>query len=201
MALQKIEIEQTTSGFRVRPVGNPQWQEYDGKDVKSIIPTEVIGIGVGIDNSNYRYDDMLTFAITFNEEDRNSLRYDVQDVENQAGWTANSAGLTQAIADIESWLASSGISVIASVISGNVQTPLTIAAVIDGSTPAGASSFSILFEGSGGSLNGVPVVSGYTNSKSATLGNTLASESYVVPTVADLGTFPNSPRVVISYTS
>lgn len=88
--------------------------------------------------------------------------------------------------------------------SGNVETPMTIEDVYvvttneTGSTPAGVKSFSILFEGTGGALNGVPVVSGYENSKPASLGNALGSESYTIPTTADAA-FPFSPRVVISY--
>lgn len=88
------------------------------------------------------------------------------------------------------------------VTSGNIETPMTIVDSVGptGTTPARVKSFSILFEGTGGALNGVPVVSGYENSKSASLGNTISSEAYTAPTVADPA-FPNSPRVVISYVS
>lgn len=66
-------------------------------------------------------------------------------------------------------------------------------------TPVGVKSFSILFEGSGGEIDGVAdIISGYSEVNSATLGNTLAAKAYRVPTVADPN-FSASPRVVISY--
>lgn len=88
---------------------------------------------------------------------------------------------------------------------GNTETPLTVEDVYvavsneTGATTEGVKSFSIMFEGTGGKLNGVPVVSGYVNSKTASLGNTLGSENYTIPTAGDTN-FP-TPRVVISYTS
>lgn len=91
------------------------------------------------------------------------------------------------------------------VVTGNSEVPSTVEEVYSlgvnetGSTISGIRSFSILFEGTGGKLNGVPVVSGYVNSKSASLGNTLDSESYTIPTAGDVD-FPVA-RVIISYTS
>lgn len=86
-------------------------------------------------------------------------------------------------------------------VTGVVETPLTIedtASGGTGTTPSGAKSFSILFEGSGGELNGVAVISGYISSSSASLGNTLSTQDYTVPTTTDTF-FPDSPRVVITY--
>ena len=58
--------------------------------------------------------------------------------------------------------------------------------------------FSILFEGTGGTWETIPVDSGYKTSKAASLSNTLSSQNYVVPNVADVN-FPFSPRVLIEY--
>ncbi len=112
--------------------------------------------------------------------------------------------LNSFVCAIKSWGTSSN-PLFVSGVTGTVETPTTIENVyvpvtnLSGTTPTGVKSFSIMFEGTGGELNGVPVVSGYINEKSASLGNTLASEMYTIPTTDDPQFAPNTARVVISY--
>jgi len=215
-----VQIEQTTNGFRVRVSGNPNnsgWEYYPASAVKSVVPVKVIGMGDRQPDNNrlnpIQYDDMLMFVISFHDENNTSpLRYDIQSVTNQVGWTPNANGLAQAVADINSWLGTtaaslsaiaSDIAAIEAAMIGNTETPSTVQNATSGgagTTTAGVKGFSILFEGSGGTLNGVPVQSGYIKSVTPSLGNELGSEAYVVPNVADPD-FPLSPRVVISYVS
>lgn len=203
------EIEQVTGGFRIRVLATgtaeqQPWTFVDCTAVKQIHGVIKTGFGTrdatNLRKNPVREDDTISLIISFHDENNTSpIDYDIQYVNNQPGWTPDLAGLNQAISDVTSWCG--GVANLISVITGNVETPSTVqdtTPAAAGTTNAGVKGFSILFEGTGGTLNGVPVVSGYVSSKDASLGNTLSSESYVVPNVADPN-FANSPRVVITY--
>lgn len=82
--------------------------------IKSVIPTYNLLIGrSGIDlPTPYPFTDQLMVTVNFDNEHANPpIRFDIQTVTNQAGWTLDFAGLTQAVSDICGWitLASAGI--------------------------------------------------------------------------------------------
>ena len=83
-----------------------------------------------------------------------------------------------------------------SVFSGNSETTSLVEHVLNGSTDI-CISFSIKFYGTGGSLDGVTVESGFTASYSASSRNELSAIAFVRPTAPD---FLGFQRVVISYT-
>lgn len=71
----------------------------------------------------------------------------------------------------------------------------TVESLVAGSTPAGVQSVSIYFDGSGGTLDGVAVGSGYITSYAPNKGDdTVGSIPYTPPTGGAL-------RVIISYVS
>lgn len=205
--MKPFEIESVDGGFRVRNVATPAnpWEYHKCAGIKSITGVEVPGMGTrdatNLRKNPIRYDDKRQIVISFHDENNTSpLRYNIEDVSNQAGWTNNAAGLLQALADINSWCAGAGAT-IATILEGNSEIPTTVEDIVPanaGSTTNGVKAFSILFEGTGGTFGGVAVDSGYSSGKAASLSNGLASENYVVPNVADAA-FPNSPRVLIEY--
>lgn len=207
--MRKWEIEQADGGFRVRNINttDPQpWQYIKCSAIKSITGTDIADFGLRDGTTNQRknpvrHDDKRSIIVSFHDENNSSpLRYNIEDVNNQPGWTNDTAGLLQALSDINSWCASAG-AVISAILTGNVETPTTVQDIVPanpGTTTAGVKAFSIMFEGTGGSFGGVPVNSGYTTGKAASLSNTLDAEAYVVPNVADPA-FPLSPRVIIEY--
>lgn len=206
--MRKYEIEQTTGGFRIRIVNaanQEPWTYIQASAVKSVVGVEDPGFGTRdastLQRKNpVRHTDKREFIVNFHDENESApLRYNIEDVDNQPTWTNDAAGLEQAIADISSWCAgSAGVS---GALSGNVESPRTdqnTTAGATSTTPGGAKAFSILFEGTGGTLATIPVDSGYSIAKAASLGNTLDTQTYTVPTAADPN-FPNSPRVLIEY--
>lgn len=52
----------------------------------------------------YPYPSMLKVDIYFHDVNMQRLSFDIQSIANQAGWTANLAGLNQAIDDINGWI-------------------------------------------------------------------------------------------------
>lgn len=52
----------------------------------------------------YPYPSMLKVDIYFHDVNMQRLSFDIQSIANQAGWTADLAGLTQAIDDINGWI-------------------------------------------------------------------------------------------------
>lgn len=216
------EIEQQTGGFRVRKLALPGEQQQPWGFIPCHAVKEVRGLyqpGFGtrqpdnIRKNPIRQDDLATLKISFHDQNETSpFEEDLLYVNNQPTWTPDLAGLNQAVSDITSWCGGgvqalinieAAVQNIDATLSGNTETPSTVENTTSGgagSTTAGVKGFSILFEGSGGTLGGVAVDSGYSTSKSATLGNELGSQAYVVPNVADVA-FPNSPRVLIEYVS
>jgi hypothetical protein len=52
----------------------------------------------------YPYPSMLMVDIYFFDPNMQRLSFDIQSIANQAGWTANLAGLNQAMVDINGWI-------------------------------------------------------------------------------------------------
>lgn len=86
-------------------------QYYPVCSIKGIIATYQPGWGTR-DAQNqrknpYDFTDMLKVTI-YLEGHAKEVSFDIQQVTNQAGWTANLAGLKQAISDIKDWAAECG---------------------------------------------------------------------------------------------
>ena len=200
--MRQYEISPVLGAIAVRNVNTTTpnaYEYYQFAGIKSVVPASNLGFGTREpDNQRknpVRYTDKLEFIINFHNEDNPPIKYNIADVANQAGWTYDFAGLVQAVADINSWINSAAGTTAA--LSGNAETPLTIESAIDGSTPTPCKGYSIMFEGSGGALNGVTVPNGYISNKGASSSNYLLAESYTVPTVVD--PVSGLARVVISY--
>lgn len=56
----------------------------------------------------HKYPSRLAVIIETHGDDQPNIEFDIQDVTNQAGWTANQAGLLQAVTDISTWLQTGG---------------------------------------------------------------------------------------------
>ena len=215
MALKQWEIEQTTSGFRVRVLvdvgaGEIQqpWEYYKCSQIHSVSGMDIAGFGARQADNNRRMpvreDDQREILIYFNKAESTPTRYNIKYVDNQPTWTDDTAGLLIALADISSWCNGMASSLV-SIVDGLEDTPVAGTTVQNnvpaaaGTTTAGVKGYSIQFEGTGGTLNTVPMDSGYSSGKAAPLGNVFTSgQAYVVPNVADPN-FAFSPRVLIEY--
>ena len=213
MARNQWEIEQTTSGFRVRvlvPAGAIQqpWENYSCDQIHSVSGMDIAGFGARQADNNRRMptreDDNRKLLIYFNKAESTPVSYNIKYVDNQPTWTDDTAGILQAISDVSSWCGGAGTTLVAidDVLGG---TPVVGTTVVNatpsaaGTTSSGVKGYSIQFEGTGGTLNTVPMDSGYSSGKAAPLGNVFTvGQAYVVPNAADPN-FPNSPRVLIEY--
>ena len=86
-------------------------EEYPVCGIKSVKGIAQIGYGAR-DASNqrrmtYPFDDMLQVVVEMDQKNY-PIKFDIQSVTNQAGWTADAAGLNQAVADIIAWAATCG---------------------------------------------------------------------------------------------
>ena len=105
---QKIWID---NGVNV----NPTWERhiaysFDGTTWTSI-NKEMLGVEYKVENANTAsplIDKNSTYKILVrqisNHNVHPALAFDLEDVQNQAGWTNNMAGINNAIADITEWL-------------------------------------------------------------------------------------------------
>lgn len=104
-----INIGSTIEKVVINP-GKPNVPErFALASIKSIIPTYNLGIGrSGIDNpTTYSFTDQLMITVNFNNESSNPpIRFDIQTVTNQPGWTPDVPGLDQAVSDIAGWITS-----------------------------------------------------------------------------------------------
>jgi len=112
MAKKKIEIEKIGSSIAIRV------QQSDGSygpnnyypigNVRSVTSDAQMDFNaVQSDNNrphNYPYTDKLMVIMDFSAENQTKEYFDLQDVTNQPGWTADLAGLNQALEDINGWL-------------------------------------------------------------------------------------------------
>ncbi len=204
--IRQFEISPVAGAIAVRNINavTPNaYEYYQFTAIKSVTPASELGFGTRSVTTNerknpVRYTDKLEFIITFHDENESTpIKYNIHDVANQPGWTDNFAGLEQAVSDINEWIGA-GATALKSM-EGNTETPKTIQSLIDGSTPTPCKGFSIYFDGTGGTLDGVAVPDGYISSKTASASNILAAESYTVPTglgISGSGLI----RVVIGYT-
>lgn len=110
--MREYEISAEGSAIKIKII-NPdlttQYEYYQFSAIKSIMAVEQIGFGARQADNNrknpVRHTDLLEFVISFHDENESSpLRYSILDVNNQATWTANTAGLTVALADLNGWL-------------------------------------------------------------------------------------------------
>ena len=85
-----------------------QWEYYPLCNVISITGNPQLGYAVRNAQNQlshrYPHDDMLQVVVELKGEQQVPIRFDIQDVTNQAGWTADPAGLAQAILDIKTWV-------------------------------------------------------------------------------------------------
>jgi len=83
---------------------------YNLMNVKGVVPVHEIGYATRNANTNqrripYDFDDKLMAVVDF-IGDTPPLEIEIQRVSNQPGWTADKAGLQQAVDDICSWITS-----------------------------------------------------------------------------------------------
>lgn len=113
-SIKNIEVSNVGNNIEVLVINTvkPNVPEgYSLSSIKSVVPTYNLNIGRnGISNpTTYPFKDQLAITINFHNEDSNApLTFDIQTVSNQAGWTANFAGLVQAVSDILGWVSSVG---------------------------------------------------------------------------------------------
>ncbi len=112
MSLKQIEIDVADCCIRVRNVKTPAnpYEYYALEGIKSVTASFQPGYAPRDPVTNqleraYFHTDLIVISINFHNEHENpSLRFDIQDVSNQAGWTADLAGLNQATADVCDWI-------------------------------------------------------------------------------------------------
>lgn len=109
---QQFDIELSGVSIRYREYtsgGTAQWNYYPVAHIKCVESTQQIGFGIRDSVTNQRKNstrqtDLLRITISL-IDDTKPLIFDIQNVMNQAGWTPNAAGLTQALSDINDWIA------------------------------------------------------------------------------------------------
>jgi hypothetical protein len=120
MARKKIQIEKIDNSIAVRvEQKNGSYSDnflYPVANIRSVEHQIQIGFNpIQTDNNrlmNYPYEDKLLIMMNFVEGVATLEYFDIQDVDNQVGWTADAAGLTQALSDINGWLINSSPSVL-----------------------------------------------------------------------------------------
>ena len=112
MDTKEIKLEGASIGIRATSTDGTigQWEYYLISTIDSINSVRNDDLGIVLPATNqkknkYPFDDQLRIRIDFNNN-RSEIDFDIQEVSNQAGWTANAAGLAQAIEDINGWITS-----------------------------------------------------------------------------------------------
>ena len=111
------QIEVTIAGgfLKIKNTTNPNAsiEEYNLSQVTSV--NEYYQDYTALNNyqpgsKRYEFNQEFTVLIDIDENptDLVKIQFDIQNVTNQAGWTANRAGLAQAVADIKAGVASAG---------------------------------------------------------------------------------------------
>jgi len=90
--------------------GTQNWEYHPICQVVSITGQVQIGFGARdpqtLQRKNrYRWDDLLRIIVETNGEQQPYVDFDLNQVTNQPGWTKDQAGVQQAIADINTWVA------------------------------------------------------------------------------------------------
>jgi hypothetical protein len=113
MALSNIEIEKDGSVIRIRKQNADTswtpWTSHNVTSIRSVVPNYEEGFSELDSNTNrpknqYPYTDKMEICLLFTSDNGTKEVFDIQQVTNQAGWTADSAGFLQALSDINSWL-------------------------------------------------------------------------------------------------
>lgn len=111
MSFKQKEISLSGSTIEIltiNPVSPNAPECYALQAIKSVIPTfqENIGInGINTDKGTYPFKDRKTITITFHDETSNpSIKFDLEEISNQPGWTLDLAGVIQAVTDICGWI-------------------------------------------------------------------------------------------------
>jgi len=111
MSFKQKEISLSGSTIEIltiNPVSPNAPECYALQAIKSVIPTFQENVGInGIDTSQgtYPFKDRKTITITFHDETSNpSIRFDLEEISNQPGWTLDLAGVIQAVTDICGWI-------------------------------------------------------------------------------------------------
>ena len=112
-SVKKIEVSKVGACLEVLVVNAVQPnapENYLLSNIKGVAGSFQAGVGRnGIVNpSTYPFTDRKVVEVTFGD-DLPSLTFDLETVTNQPGWTLDLAGVTQAIADINSWLTTAAI--------------------------------------------------------------------------------------------
>lgn len=110
-SLKQIEISNVDCCLRIRNINAADPNAYEAYalvNIKGVKGLYEPGIGVRDPSTNQKanpypeFDDMLRIQIEFLGDDP-PIDFDIQYVDNQPGWTADLAGLQQAVADICQW--------------------------------------------------------------------------------------------------
>lgn len=72
--------------------------------ITGVYPVKINSKPSAPDDEYWRHHHDTIVCVDIAIADGTNLRFDVQDVSNQAGWTADLAGQQQCIADINAWL-------------------------------------------------------------------------------------------------
>ena len=111
-AIQDLEVSVSGCCLVIKNVNvaNPNVDEkYMLANITRVVPVTSLGFGTRNASTNQRkhsgaqYDDLLKLSIRFNDGSP-ELEFQIQRVSNQAGWTADKAGLQQASDDICQWI-------------------------------------------------------------------------------------------------
>lgn len=103
MARKSISKDGASIKFRAEDPSVKPYQYFPLSLIKGITGRYEIGYGAKL---SYAYTDLIELTIDFVDQTYPALTFDIQDITNQAGWTANQAGLDAATADINSWITS-----------------------------------------------------------------------------------------------
>ena len=115
MAQKQIEILLDGNSIKIKTINAADPNTYDYiniggiKSITGLSEASVGGFNGSVFRNAYHHDDKHEVTISFTDQDSSApVVFDIQDVSNQAGWTADFTGLQQALSDINSWLLISG---------------------------------------------------------------------------------------------
>jgi hypothetical protein len=101
-----IEIQLVGSSIGVRNTTDGKvgsWEYYPVSSVNGVTGTYNPGAGAS-SGLTYPFTDMCMIDIDLSEANTKQIKFDVQRVTNQPGWTADLAGVNQALLDINGWI-------------------------------------------------------------------------------------------------
>lgn len=108
MYANRCQITLGTSSMEItrEPVASNTPELIPKIAISLVTPIKINSKPGGIDAANwtYRFNSLIAVAVCRNDGE-NDFVFDVQEVTNQAGWTANLAGQQACVDDINTWLA------------------------------------------------------------------------------------------------